>query len=193
MKYTNKDEYIKAVLSYIGVGRKMKRRIKEDLAERIEAAMDMDPFYDMFQEMGDPKDVAKEFMENLDIPDEYYGVSMGLSRRKQPYEYKSKRKFFGIPLLHVNIGGRYLNRVAKGIIAIGDISIGVISVGGVSIGLASIGGISLGALAVGGVAIGGFALGGVAIGIYSLGAVAYSLYHGFSGMASGLLLKIGIK
>ena len=193
MRYTNKDEYIKAVLSYIGVGRKMKRRIREDLTERIEAAMDMDPFYDMFQEIGAPKDVAKEFMENLDIPDEFYGVSMGLSRRKQPYEYKSERKLFGIPLLHVNIGGRYLNKVAKGIIAIGDISIGFISIGGVSFGLISIGGISIGVFVLGGVAIGGFALGGVAIGLYSLGGIAYTLYKGFTLSLGSILIKTGIR
>lgn len=97
------------------------------------------------------------------------------------YEYKSKRTLWGLPLVHIHTGSGF--RVAKGIIAIGNISIGVVSIGGLSFGLCSLGGlsmgllvslggVSLGSLALGGLAIGGIALGGVAIGVYAMGGAA---------------------
>lgn len=124
-------------------------------------------------------------------------------RHPRHYEYKSKRKLFGLPLVHVNIGtGMYK---AKGIIAIGNIAIGIISLGFCSIGLLSIGLlslglfalgclsmgiISLGAICVGIVAIGGiakgiFAVGGLSFGIYSIGGCAIAKDIAMGGYASG--------
>lgn len=100
------------------------------------------------------------------------------------YEYKSKRKIFGIPLVHINLGrGTYR---AKGIIAVGNLAAGVISAGLLSTGLISFGilsaGIlSLGALVLGGCAIGSIAVGlaafgGISIGIISVGGLAFGIY-----------------
>lgn len=106
------------------------------------------------------------------------------------YEYKSKTKIGKLPLVHVNVGRG--KRVAKGVIAIGNISVGVISLGVIScgiisfgvlalgllciavasLGLISIGAIAFGGLAIGGIAIGYLATGGVAVGIYAVGGVA---------------------
>lgn len=107
------------------------------------------------------------------------------------YEYKSKRTFRGIPLIHVNIGhGLYrakgilaIGCVARGIVSMGAISAGIISFGAISAGivssgalslglLLSIGAISVGTISVGGLSIGIFAIGGCAIGIYSIGGCA---------------------
>ncbi len=177
-----KEQYIKEVLKNINTYRDVKKRIKEDLYSRIEEALDRDPYFDFVQELGTPQELAEEFMENLTDPSavKYKGFN------GMPYEYKSTKKIFGLPLIHVNTGGRYGASVAKGIIAVGDVSVGIISIGGVSCGVISIGGISLGAVALGGVAIGGLAFGGVAIGIVSFGGVAYGLLKAIGG-AMGIL------
>ena len=109
------------------------------------------------------------------------------------YEYKSKKTYKGIPLVHVNLGiGIYC---AKGIIAIGNIAKGVVALGGLSFGLISLGCISLGLIAFGGLAIGlllslgGFsasalvAVGGIAVGTFSVGGIAVGLYKAIGGIA----------
>ena len=167
----NKDKYIADVLRNIDADKKTLNRIKEDLSQRIEIAEENDPFFDVMEEVGHPLEVAREFNENLEIP-EHYPVTIGFSYRLKIYEYKSKKTVFGVPLVHINMGGRYQTRKAKGIVAIGDVAVGVISVGGVAVGGVAIGGIGIGLLSLGGVALGGIALGGVAIGVIALGAVA---------------------
>ena len=170
----NTDQYIKEVLKNLYASKKIKKRIKEDLEERISAAMEEDAFYNPVSDLGKPEELANEFMDNLDNPDSPWVNVM--SPTYSSYEYKSERTIFGLPLIHVNFGNGRQTVTAKGFIAVGDIAIGVISVGGVSAGLISLGGVSLGALAIGGVAIGGFAIGGVAIGIGAIGGVAIALY-----------------
>ncbi|NLO08886.1 MAG: helix-turn-helix transcriptional regulator [Clostridiales bacterium] len=104
------------------------------------------------------------------------------------YEYKSKIKVFGIPLVHVKTG--YGIQVAKGIIAIGNISIGVISMGGISIGGLCLGGIGLGLLAFAGLALGGIAIGGGAIGILAFGGMAIGMYS-IGGVALASEIAVG--
>lgn len=97
------------------------------------------------------------------------------------YEYRSKRQLWGLPLVHILYGpnidpvtGKL--RIAKGIIAIGNISIGLIALGGISAGLISIGGLALGGIAIGGCAFGILAaLGGLAVGSIALGGCAVGL------------------
>lgn len=168
----NKEKYIKQVLRYIRTSRKTKLRIKEDLMAALYEESDNVSYERLVSKHGEPKEMACEFMDNLELPNEYYGVSVGLSRRAKPYEYISKTKIFGIPLLHINISGRYGAAVAKGIIAIGDVAFGLISVGGVSVGLLSLGGVSVGLLTIGGVAAGILAIGGIALGYIAIGGVA---------------------
>ncbi|MDE5756205.1 MAG: helix-turn-helix domain-containing protein [Clostridia bacterium] len=109
------------------------------------------------------------------------------------YEYKSKKTYKGIPLVHVNLGlGIYC---AKGIIAIGNIAKGVIAIGGLSFGIVSLGALALGLLAFGGLAIGlllalgGYAMstlvaaGGIAVGTYAIGGIAVGFYKAIGGIA----------
>ncbi|MEW5692283.1 MAG: hypothetical protein AB1765_03190 [Candidatus Hydrogenedentota bacterium] len=90
------------------------------------------------------------------------------------FEYKSKKTLWGYPLVHI-VHGIWLDsqtgkfRIAKGIIAIGNISIGLISVGGISIGVFCLGGLTFGLLSLGGLAVGYIAIGGVAIGAKVIG------------------------
>lgn len=120
------------------------------------------------------------------------------------YEYKSKATLFGIPLVHVHLGRGI--HVAKGIIAIGNISIGVLSIGilalgGLSIGalagglislaalaiglLLGVGGVAIGLLAIGGLALGILTIGGLSIGMFSLGGCAIASHIAIGGYASG--------
>ncbi len=93
-------------------------------------------------------------------------------------DYRSETTFFGLPLVHVATGrdsatGR--KRVAKGIIAIGDIAQGVVAIGGVAIG----------GVAIGGGAIGVFAFGGGAVGLLAFGGLAIALIIALGGGAIG--------
>jgi len=105
------------------------------------------------------------------------------------YEYVSRSEVMGFPLLHIVRGldpetGRV--RVARGIIAIGNIAIGVFALGGVSMGIFSIGGVTLGLIALGGFAGGVVALGGMAIGaLAAAGGMALSLGLAVGGLALG--------
>ena len=103
------------------------------------------------------------------------------------YEYRSETRIAGWPLVHIAQGidpetGR--PRVARGIIAIGNIALGVFSIGGIAAGVFSLGGVSLGLLAFGGVALGGVAAGGLAVATtLALGGAAFSLKYAIGGLA----------
>ena len=157
-------------------------------------------------------------MDNLVSLAEYFQVSLDyLVTGKEPsppvqqtqtvvnhyyhpwYEYKSKRTLFGLPLVHINSGPGL--RVAKGIIAVGNISIGVFSVGGLALGLFSFGGLALGLLLVlagvgvgavawGGVAVGVLANGGFALGWLAIGGIARGVY-GAGGIVSASKIAVG--
>ena len=113
--------------------------------------------------------------------------------------YKSHRTLFGLPLVHLASGqvvdGRYQRAIARGWIAMGDISLGIlfslggvacggISIGGVSLGLITFSGVGLGLiLCLGGLALGGYAVGGLAIGVIAVGGGAIALYDAEGGLA----------
>lgn len=107
------------------------------------------------------------------------------------YEFRSQSELFGLPLVHIVLGygidpltGRI--RVAKGIIAVGNIAVGGIAVGGISFGALSLGGLSVGLISLGGVALGLLlALGGLAVGLVAIGGAAFG-YYSFGGGAFGV-------
>ena len=101
------------------------------------------------------------------------------------YEYISKTKIKGIPLVHINVG--FGLKKAKGIIAIGNMAQGFISIGLVALGIISFGGIGIGLIttaaialgllcAIGGIAVGGLAIGGIAIGLLAIGGLSMGMY-----------------
>lgn len=140
-------------------------------------------------------------------PDEC--VSRGKShwmRYRLRYEYKSKKKLCGLPLVHIHFGTGF--DVARGILAVGNVSVGVLSVGLLSLGalsvgllplgliafgnlafglLLSLGGIAVGTLAAGGIAIGIFSLGGLSLGMFSVGGIAIASHIAFGDYASAHL------
>jgi hypothetical protein len=118
-------------------------------------------------------------------------VGTGAGPRRYPvwgWEYKSGVKILGLPLLHVATGydpntGRL--RVARGVIAVGNVAIGVLALGGVAFGVLALGGLSLGVIALGGLAAAVYAaLGGCAVaGYYAFGGLAVAGYVAVGGMA----------
>jgi hypothetical protein len=110
-----------------------------------------------------------------------YGVGPG-------FEYKSSIAIGGWPLLHIAGGvdpATMQPRIARGIIAIGNIAVGVVAIGGVACGLLSVGGASVGLLAaIGGAAFGlGLSIGGVALGSLAIGGAAVGFIHAIGGVA----------
>ena len=115
----------------------------------------------------------------------WYGGGYGYG-----YEYKSSMTIGGWPLVHVSSGIDPITmrlRVAKGIVAIGNVAVGVLAIGGVACGLFTVGGASIGLLAaVGGVALGlGVSVGGVAVGSVAIGGAALGFVYAIGGAAIG--------
>lgn len=105
------------------------------------------------------------------------------------YEYRSEATLFGLPLVHIASGFDPVTRrprIAKGIIAIGNIAVGGLAIGGLSVGVVSFGGLALGLIALGGAAVGLLlALGGLAIGLVAVGGCAIG-YYALGGGAFGV-------
>jgi hypothetical protein len=106
------------------------------------------------------------------------------------YEYRSAATIAGWPLIHACAGVDPVTmrpRIAKGVVAIGNVAIGVLAIGGLAFGLFTVGGVSFGLLlAMGGVALGlGVSVGGVAIGSIAFGGVAVGLAYAVGGAAFG--------
>jgi hypothetical protein len=107
-----------------------------------------------------------------------------------PYEYKSTIAIAGWPLVHVCGGVDPVTlqpRIAKGVVAIGNVAVGVVAVGGVACGLVAIGGASIGlVLALGGAALGlGLSIGGAAVGSIAIGGAAVGFVYAIGGAAFG--------
>lgn len=189
--------YIDNVIDHIGVTGKKEKRIREDLytalIEKADATGENDPYI----LMGDIEEVAEEFRANLGIKDngvyesQYingykYRYGYGLS-----YEYVSKTKIFGIPLVHINTKPF---GVAKGIFSLGTLAIGVFSLGAVSLGVMSFGALGLGLLiAFGGMSISGLiSLGGIAIsGLMSMGGLSIAYGYSLGGLAIAKFIAVG--
>ena len=182
------EEYVGEVMRFIQASPAAKARIKRDLTTHLTERSEVEGLTFMLRSLESPEETAREFSDNLrDSPPDSV-----LEEMNQPYyEYKSTRTLFGLPLVHVKVRRQWRGYgihntktpVAKGIIAIGEVSVGVLAVGavaagglcigGLSAGLLSFGGLALGLLlALGGIAVGTFAVGGVAVGLVALGGMA---------------------
>ena len=117
-------------------------------------------------------------------------TAVGFSRCTGRTEYKSKKTWHGLPLVHINMKGKAKGVIAIGLMAKGIVSIGLLSMGVVSVGLAALGIIALGgflALGVGacGAMCGGvFAAGGLAAGVFAAGGLAAG-WVAVGGLAAG--------
>ena len=106
------------------------------------------------------------------------------------FEFRSEAAVGGWPLIHVCMGVDPVTmrpRVARGVVAIGNVAVGVLAAGGVACGLLTFGGASFGLLfALGGLAAGlGLSIGGLAIGSVAVGGAAIGLVYAVGGGAFG--------
>ena len=104
------------------------------------------------------------------------------------YEYKSATTIAGLPLVHVCAGIDPVTmrpKIARGVVAIGNIAVGVLAIGGLACGLFAVGGGSMGMLlAVGGAALGlGVSVGGFAVGSIAIGGAAVGFVYALGGGA----------
>lgn len=112
----------------------------------------------------------------------------GCSRRIR-YEYISPRRLWGLPLVHVRLGGG--NRPVRGIVAVGNVAVGLVALGGIGVGVFSLAGVSVGLLALGGAALGAVSVGGIAMGLCAAGGVAAGQWLAIGGVASSRQLAVG--
>ena len=106
------------------------------------------------------------------------------------YEFRSRASIGGWPVVHVCMGvdpATMRPRVAKGVVAIGNIAVGAVAIAGVAFGLVTVGGVSVGlVLALGGLAVGlGVSFGGLAVGAVAVGGAAFGYLYAIGGLAIG--------
>jgi hypothetical protein len=114
------------------------------------------------------------------------------------FEYRSAATLGEWPLVHICAGvdpATMRPRMAKGVIAIGNIAIGVVTLAGISFGLVSVGGLSIGFIvALGGAALGlGLSMGGLAVGSIAAGGVAVGLLYAIGGLAVAPAIADGAR
>ena len=106
------------------------------------------------------------------------------------FEYRSSARIGDWPLIHICAGldpATMRPRVAKGVIAVGNIAVGGVAIAGLACGLVTVGGASCGLLfALGGLALGlGISIGGLAVGAVALGGAAIGFVYAIGGAAFG--------
>ena len=130
---------------------------------------------------GNRSEDAKRLEEKVD----------SLARYVRGYQYTSKTKIAGIPLVCIRLSRRMGKEgVAKGIIAVGNVAIGVLSFGCFSVGIVSVGAAAAGVAALGAAALGILVLGAFAVGIFALGSAAVGIYA-FGASAVGKEIAVG--
>ncbi|MDR1692237.1 MAG: hypothetical protein LBR72_02675 [Oscillospiraceae bacterium] len=185
-------EYVEEVMRHVDAEEPVKRRLSEDLIRHIEEAGGEAAI----ARMGDPKEMAAELMDSLysdrsEMIQELVRMKKTVRRRGGNYEYVSKRKLFGLPLVHVRLKRDSFFKPAKGVFALGFTSVGIFSLGILSLGMISFGVFALGLLlAFGAVAAGVFALGGVAVGMLACGGIALGTYA-FGGVSIASRVAVG--
>ncbi|NMB95662.1 MAG: hypothetical protein GYA02_03495 [Clostridiaceae bacterium] len=175
-------QYIREIIQRSCLPARERKELKIDLENEICSALERgESIEQIIERMGDPDEVAAEIYENF--TDNFI----------RPFrEYKSERKLFGLPLVHiiranyaasvphfrtvstrgVNIGGRYDHMsyvyrlpTARGVFAFGPKAKGIIAIGNLSAGFISIGNISTGLISIGNLSAGLFSLGNMALAI----------------------------
>lgn len=184
--------------------RRQKGWSQEELGERLDVTRqtvskwelgsttpEMEKLIAMSELFGISIDELVKDSENGSIPaEEPEKISDTKPRMVRLGEWKSKRTWRGMPIVHINARGRAkgvvaIGLAAKGIVAVGLASLGVVSVGVVAVGVLAIAGLAaVGVAASGALAAGLFACGGCAAGLFALGGVATG-WDVFGGVAAG--------
>jgi len=99
------------------------------------------------------------------------------------FEYQSRLKLFGWPLVHIRLRGGLERGPVKAWFAAGDAAIGLVfAFGAIAIAPLSFGGLALGLLTLGGVGVGLVSFSGFSLGLYALGGLAVG-WQAFGGCA----------
>ncbi len=148
----------------------------------------------LFSVSADDLHIGKEIRKEKEKgPTEGEGYFWGIIRHPGQFrfEFISKKRVGELPLVHINVG---LRCAARGVFAVGFVSVGVFALGLVSVGVFALGLIAAGLLAVGLLALGGAALGFLSVGIVTAGIFAAGVLsagifaagqYGIGGLAAG--------
>jgi len=121
--------------------------------------------------------------ERLRRPDLFMNPSDQKDSKKR--EYKSRRKLFGIPLVHIQFASQEEGeKPAVGWIALGDRAYGILfGLGGYATGFISVGIVAVGILPIGAVGIGIIGMGTLGIGVLGFGSMAIG-YKAYASLAA---------
>ena len=154
----------------------------------------------LLKDRPEASDAGGEISQEKDVNSSYARSSRVIVQRSSfQYEYKSKKTFMGLPIVHINIGFKpvrakgviAIGNAAQGIIAIGIAGVGVITLAPVGVGLLlALGGIAVGGVAFGSCAVGIITGGAISVGIFSMGALAVGQFS-FGALAIGQQVAIG--
>lgn len=186
--------FINDVIAGIVVDDKLQGRIAQDLRSHITEASLSQSVDQVIDKMGDPTEVAREFMDSIyedksEVIERLIRERLKVNQLLADYfEYRSKIQLFGIPLVHIKFRRHVKTKpgIAKGVVAIGNRAVGAVAVGrfccgGICFGLAPVGLVAVGLLSAG-----VFALGSLAVGVVALGGFVFGL-GAFGGFAFGLI------
>jgi hypothetical protein len=123
---------------------------------------------------------------------------------KSFYEYRSKAKFLGLPLVHFRFGNPFAgwknparawiaggDFAVGGLAAFGALAVAPVSFGGIAVGLLPVGGFALGLLVFGGFGFGWWTYGGIAIGWQAVGGCALAWNAAMGGCAVARDFAVG--
>ena len=167
--------------------RKSKGWSQEELGDKLDVTRQTLSKWELGQttpEMDKLIEISKLFNISIDVLVGNEEIQVKNEADPFRYEYKSKEKLFGLPLVHINTGiGNYkakgiiaIGPMAQGIIAIGALSMGLIAIGALSIGLLAFGALAIALVSIGVTAIGGVAIGGIAVAVFTLGWITIGVY-----------------
>jgi RNA polymerase sigma factor (sigma-70 family) len=123
--------------------------------------------------------------------------SVSISRAGTAFEYRTRACLFGLPLIHIRLGGTWASQrgpvkawialaddAAIGVIfAFGGMAIAPISIGGFALGGIVFGGFGAGILCYAGFAVGAWVVGGIVSGLMAVGGCAFGWKAALGGIA----------
>ena len=109
------------------------------------------------------------------------------------WEYRSKLRLLGLPLVHICIGDRFdiLKKPVRAWIAVGNYAVGALfAFGGIAVAPVSIGFCAVGLVPFGGLALGLLALGGIGLGVWTYGGLVFG-WQAYGGCAVAWNAAVG--
>ena len=123
------NRYVDEVLSFIIADNKTKERIREDLVLKLSEPRAPEDTDSVLTRLGDPRKLrANSWIRSMKIKANCSTNCCQIFRKMRntelAHEYRSKTTIFGLPLIHIKFNRYGRPALAKGIIAIGTVSLG---------------------------------------------------------------------